>query len=246
MAALHELIADQLREQIRTGVLAVGEPLPSESQLRAEWHASRGPVRQALATLRSEGIIAGGQGKRAVVSVPALAQPFDTLLSYSSWVRSIGRTPGQRTLELALRPADSRAVQWLGLGSGSLVVEELRLRLLDGEPAMLERATYVERVGRLLFDFDTDSGSEWAYLQTRGVDFAAASHVIDAVAADPLDALHLGIAEGAPLLRQRRVTRTASGEAIEYHDDRYLPAMISFTLENTLDARTALMRNVSH
>src|SRR6476469_10284860 len=160
-AALHKAIADQLRERIRSRELVVGDPLPSESQLCVEWDASRGPVRQALATLRAEGIIAGGQGKRAVVSAPALTQPFDTLLSYSAWARSIDRRPGQRTLELALRPADAPAAGRLGVDEGALVVEELRLRLLDGDPAMLERATYVEHVGRLLFDFDTDSGSEW-------------------------------------------------------------------------------------
>jgi GntR family transcriptional regulator len=57
--------------------------------------------------------------------------------------------------------------------------------------------------------------------------------------------MHLGVAEGAPLLRQRRFTRAADGEVIEYHDDRYLPEIVSFTLENTLDVRTALMRNAT-
>jgi GntR family transcriptional regulator len=75
------------------------------------------------------------------------------------------------------------------------------------------------------------------------VQFATASHVIDAVAADPVDSQHLEVAEGAPLLRQQRATRSAHGEVIEYHDDRYLPAIVSFTLENTLDARCALTRN---
>jgi GntR family transcriptional regulator len=108
---------------------------------------------------------------------------------------------------------------------------------------MLERATLVERVGRLLFDFDCDSGSVWAYLQSRGISFAAASHIIDAVAADPIDAAHLAVAEGTPLLRQQRTARNTDGEVIEYHDDRYLPETVSFSLENALDVRTALMRN---
>ncbi|OBG73478.1 MULTISPECIES: GntR family transcriptional regulator [unclassified Mycobacterium] len=241
--ALHEIIADNLREQIRGGDLPVGAALPSESQLCAQWGASRGPVRQALATLRAEGVIAGGRGKRPVVCTAATHQPFDTLLSYSAWAHSIGRSPGQRTLELALRPADEHAATVLGVEVGAPVVQVLRLRYLDDEPAMLERATFVEHVGRRLFDFDCDSGSLWAYLLSQGVRFATASHVIDAVAADRIDATHLGVAEGAPLLRQQRTTRSVDGDVIEYHDDRYLPAIVSFTLENTLDARCALSRN---
>lgn len=232
-APLHELIAEQLRGRIRSGELAPGASIPSESQLCAEWQSSRGPVRQALATLRAEGLLAGGQGRRAVVSTPALAQPFDTLLSYSAWATSIGRTPGQKTLDFARRPASPLARERLGLETGEdHVVEELRLRLLDGDPAMLERTTYALRVGTLLLDFDTDSGSEWSYLESHGVAFAAASHVIDAVAADAVDAAHLGVVEGSPLLRQRRWVRGADGAVIEYDDDRYLPGLVNFSLEN--------------
>ena len=242
-SVLHEVIADDLRGQIQRGELTVGAPLPSEAQLCEQWNASRGPVRQALAALRAEGVIAGGRGKPPVVCSSSTGQPFDTLLSYSAWAHSIGRVPGQHTVELALRRADEIAAAELDVALGDPVVQVLRLRSLDGEPAMLERAMFVEHVGRRLFDFDCDSGSLWAYLLSQGVRFATASHVIDAVAADPVDALHLGVVEGAPLLRQQRRTRSADGEVIEYHDDRYLPTLVSFTLENTLDARCALVRN---
>jgi GntR family transcriptional regulator len=237
---LHQLIADRLRGSIRDGSLAIGDPLPSESQLRAEWGASRGPVRQALAALRAERLIEGGQGRRAVVAAPALGQPFDTLLSFSAWATSIGRTPGQRTLGFDLRPADVLAASRLGVDEGEPVAQELRLRLLDGDPVMLERTTYVERVGRLLLDFDTDSGSEWEHLESHGVHLARAGHVIDAVAADDLDAEHLRVEVGAPLLRQRRTARTAEGEAVEFDDDRYVPGAITFTLENSALARATV------
>ncbi|MBU8814460.1 GntR family transcriptional regulator [Mycolicibacterium goodii] len=243
--ALHVKIAQDLRDRVRRGELPLGAALPSESQLCAQWKSSRGPVRQALATLRAEGLITGGPGKPPVVCSTAVGQPFDTLLSYSAWAHSIGRTPGQHTLELSLRKADEHAAAGLHVDVGSTVVQFLRLRLLDGAPSMLERATFVERVGRLLFDFDCDSGSIWAYLQSRGVKLATASHTIDAVGADPVDAANLQVPEGTPLLRQRRTTRGVDGEVIEFHDDRYLPAVITFTLENTLDTRTSLARNAT-
>ncbi|WP_082764002.1 GntR family transcriptional regulator [Frondihabitans sp. PAMC 28766] len=240
---LHGAIADDLRGRIVHGDLSVGDPVPSESSLCRQWGSSRGPVRQALATLRAEGLIEGGRGKPPVVAATTLAQPFDTLLSYSAWVESIGRTPGQRTIEFAPHPADAETASRLELAEGDPVVTQLRLRLLDGEPAMLERTSWIERVGRLLVDFDTDSGSEWSRLRSRGEHMASARHVIDAVAADPVDALHLGVGLGTPLLRQRRVTRNAEGEVLEYDEDRYLPEVVSFSLENTSDVRTPFARN---
>ena len=242
---LHGAIADDLRGRIERFDLRVGDPVPSESTLCRQWGSSRGPVRQALATLRSEGLIEGGRGKPPVVAAITLAQPFDTLLSYSAWVESIGRTPGQRTIEFAPHRADAETASRLEVAEGDPVVTQLRLRLLDGEPAMLERTSWIDRVGRLLVDFDTDSGSEWSHLRSRGEHMASARHVIDAVAADPVDALHLGVGLGAPLLRQRRVTRNAEGEVLEYDEDRYLPGVVSFSLENTSDVRTPFARNAA-
>jgi len=243
IAPLHQQLADDLRRRIATGALGVGDPVPSEAQLCSAFGISRGTVRQALAALRAEGVIGGGRGKPPVVRSRSIAQPFATFISFSAWAAQLGRVPGQRTLEIARRPAGPEAADGLGLDPGEPVVELLRLRLLDGEPTMLERTTYVEAVGRLLFDFDPDQGSTFAYLSGRGVDLGVARHVFDAVAADAVDSELLAVAAGAPLLRERRRTTTQAGAPIEWGDDRYRPDLVTFTVENAdQQARPALAR----
>lgn len=229
---LHGRVSAELRERIRRGELPPGASLPSEARLCAEFGASRGTVRTALATLRHEGLIAVGQGRPPVVRDTALGQPFESLLSFTDWAQRIGRTPGQRTVEVARRGAGAAAAGALRIEAGTPVVEVLRVRSLDGEPVMLERATFVEPVGRLLFDFDPDTSSIYAHLAQQGVDLHSARHTIDALVADTHDAVLLGIAPGAPLLRERRRTSTAAGEPIEYGDDRYRPDRITFTIDN--------------
>lgn len=64
----YQVIAAELREQISTGVLAVGAVLPSESTLRRQYKASRNTVRQALAELEGEGLIVTKHGKGRFVS----------------------------------------------------------------------------------------------------------------------------------------------------------------------------------
>ncbi|MCK2216966.1 GntR family transcriptional regulator [Actinomadura sp. ATCC 31491] len=240
---LHERVAADLRRRISSGELPVGAAIPSESQLCEQWEASRGPIRQALATLRAEGLIGGGRGKPPVVRSQSMPQPIETFLSFSRWVRLMGRAPGQRTLEIARRPAGPEVCDALGLEEGEPVVQLLRLRLMDGVPAMVERTTFTWPVGRLLFDFDCDSGSVFAYLSSRGVDLSRARHVIDAVGADPTDAGLLEVAPGAPLLRERRQTSTGDGEPVEFSDDRYRPDLVSFTIDNSQQAHPALLRS---
>lgn len=240
---LHERIAAEIRRAISSGELAVGAAVPSESQLCERWGASRGPVRQALATLRAEGAIGGGRGKPPVVRRQALSQPFATFLSFSRWVDGLGRTPGQRTVEIARRPASADVADGLHLEEGTPVVQLLRLRLLDDQPTMLERTTYVEHVGRLLFDYDCDAGSTYDHLAAQGVDLSLARHTIDAVAADEADAELLDVAVGAPLLRELRRVRGLDGVPVEFSDDRYRPDIVSFTIENSQESNSALRRN---
>lgn len=235
----YEVVARALRLQILRHEFAVGDSLPSESTLCARFGVSRGPVRQALGMLKNEGLVSVSRGKPAVVRSFDVTQTLDTFTPFTQWARLTGRTAGSRTLEIARRQVSEPARAALGLAADAMVVDILRLRLLDGEPTMLERTTYTEEIGSLLFDFDTDSGSITDYLTSRGVRFDSMRHVLDAVAADATDSKSLEIDSGAPLLRERRYSWTTAGEAFEYADDRYRPDRVAFSIVNsrTIDPR---------
>jgi GntR family transcriptional regulator len=235
----HAYVAAELRQRIMRRDYAVGESLPAESALCAEFDVSRGPVRQALATLKNEGLIRLSQGKPAVVRTHDATQTLDTFTPFTQWAERTGRTPGSRTLEIARRRVSEPAATALELPGDEFVVEVLRVRLLDGEPTMIERSTYIDPVGSLLFDFDTDSGSMTDYLAGHGVRFDSMEHVLDAVAAARVDAESLGIDPGSPLLRERRTSRDPNGVPFEYADDRYRPDRVAFSIVNarTIDPR---------
>ncbi|MCP2340405.1 GntR family transcriptional regulator [Actinomadura rupiterrae] len=60
-------IADDLRNDIASGRLAVGDPLPSIAQLVERNGAAKATVERALAVLREEGLIQSRQGSPSVV-----------------------------------------------------------------------------------------------------------------------------------------------------------------------------------
>src|SRR6201992_1490922 len=155
----HAAIAQALREPIRAGVLTPDAPLPSEARLTSAYAVSRGTVRQALASLRAEGLIAGGRGRVPVVRRAGLAQNFDQLVSFSLWARQLGRGPSARTLDLTKRPADPETAEQLAIEPGTPIFSYTRLRLLDAEPVLVERAAFLDAVGRLLLGGDLDGGS---------------------------------------------------------------------------------------
>ncbi|MFD5766315.1 GntR family transcriptional regulator [Streptomyces sp. NPDC127049] len=142
---------------------------------------------------------------------------------------------------MALRRPEPEIAAALETDPDDLAVQLVRLRLLDGRPAMLERMTYVEPVGRRLLGADLDAGSIYALLTADGVDLHSARHTFDAVPADALDARLLEVPEGFPLLRERRLTTDSQGAPIEWSDDRYRSDIATVTVRNTRSSRTAML-----
>ncbi|MEL4318408.1 GntR family transcriptional regulator [Leifsonia sp. YIM 134122] len=227
---VYKQIADDLRQRISTGELAPGDDVPTEGELAQQWNTSRGPIRNALAELRREGLIETTRGRPSKVVRRKAHQAVDVSIPFTKWAREMGATPGALTQQVALRRADEDQAEMLGIETGDIVVEVIRLRLLDGRPTMLERLMFIEEVGRVLFDVDLDTVSITEYLAERGHPYSEVDHEIDAVAADELDSKLLEVEAGSPILRLRRVTRRADGRVFEASDDRYRSDIVRFTV----------------
>ncbi|WP_432829732.1 winged helix-turn-helix domain-containing protein [Dactylosporangium sp. CA-092794] len=65
--ALYRQLADTLRDRILAGDLPPGGELPSEGIIAKSYNISRDAVRQAIAVLRSEGLIVTVRGRRSSV-----------------------------------------------------------------------------------------------------------------------------------------------------------------------------------
>ncbi|AWB84488.1 GntR family transcriptional regulator [Corynebacterium liangguodongii] len=229
----HHDIAMFLREKIRSGALQPGDAIPSEATLCAQFGSARGTVRQAVATLRAEGVISSGQGRRSRVVQRIASQSFDDVVSFSQWCRSNGIEPGQRTQSVTRGFAGAQLAEDFHIGQDDPVVSVHRLRLMDGAPAMVERLNYPLHVGKHVLSFDPDTGSIYEQLIANGVDIDHALRVIDAIEAPEEDATLLGVTPGTPLLRVRRKAFTASGSPIESSDDRYLFTKASFAVTSS-------------
>jgi DNA-binding FadR family transcriptional regulator len=74
----YEQIAERLADDIRSGVLAPGERLPSERDLARTLEVSRASVREALASLQLQGVVETRHGAGTfVVGLPPSEPPHD-------------------------------------------------------------------------------------------------------------------------------------------------------------------------
>jgi DNA-binding GntR family transcriptional regulator len=89
--AHYRLIADQLRTRIADRILPVGEFLPSEARLRAEFGVSQATIRKALDLLRAEGLVVREPRAGTRVVDLVMLWPGDRLTSSGPvWVTRAG------------------------------------------------------------------------------------------------------------------------------------------------------------
>lgn len=84
-----ERLAQELREQIKSGRLVAGEPIPSVRDLIDTWSTSKVTVERALAVLKAEGLIESRVGARTTVvdhDGPWISSPRDHVGRVSSGV----------------------------------------------------------------------------------------------------------------------------------------------------------------
>ncbi|MFF4749071.1 GntR family transcriptional regulator [Streptomyces sp. NPDC002514] len=239
---LYRKVAADLREAIAAGEYGSGGRLPAESVLAERYGVSRGTVRQALSSLRADGLVTSRRGTRRVVLGTTRVQSFAELVSFTNWARSLGEEPGGRVERLERRPADAGESEQLRLETGAEVVVVRRVRTLSGRPVMVERSVYPVWVGDLVARIPADAVSHTEPLQEQGVVFADADHTIDLVLADADDARLLGCHVGEALLRERRRSTDPVGAPVEWSEDRYLPGTVAFTVHNSI-AGSALARH---
>ncbi|WP_194822079.1 GntR family transcriptional regulator [Micromonospora sp. S-DT3-3-22] len=105
----YRVIADELRQRIESGTIPRGTLLPTESALVAEFRVSRGTIRQAMAALRKDGLVATEHGRGTYATAT---------LCECNPIRHGGAEVRQRKI-----PADAHLAAVFDIKLGALLVE---------------------------------------------------------------------------------------------------------------------------
>ena len=98
---------------------------------------SRQTVNQALTTLARRGLLTRRRGVGTFIAEPYIEQPLDGLYSFIRTLSSQGRLPSTKILGYRVTIDDQASTLLTGAHAG-LVFEIGRLRLVDGEPFVVE------------------------------------------------------------------------------------------------------------
>ncbi|MBC8569895.1 GntR family transcriptional regulator [Zongyangia hominis] len=230
---LYYQLKQYLIGQIRGGKLKVGDMLPTEFDLCEKFGVSRPTVRQAMSEMVAEGYLYRHKGRGTFVSKPKLeGRFFQKLQSYNVEMTQKGLEPATEVLNLKMVEDAEDACVHLGLEPQSKCILLERLRFADGEPMVyLETFMPYDRFGELL-EVDFSTLNLYQELEERfHIKIYRARRVLEAIAANEVEAKLLQIKEGEPICYVTTVAYTKDEIAVEYSRARYRGDRNKFSID---------------
>jgi GntR family transcriptional regulator len=220
----------RISEAIASGRLKPGDSLPAERDMAAMTGLSRVTVRKAVQALVAAGHLVQRQGSGTFVAqrVERLEQALSLLTSFTEDMARRGRTVDSLWLSRRVDAPAPEEVMALGLGAGDFVARLERVRMSDGVPLAIERASIP---AALLPEPEAVETSLYLALQARGARPVRAVQRISATNLGNRDAQLLGVAPGSAGLRIERVGYLSSGRVVEFTRSIYRGDAYDFAVE---------------
>ena len=232
-------IAEALRSEIAGGARRPGDRLPTEAALSARFGVNRHTVRRALAALVEEGLVRTRRGAGAFVAEAPTDYPIGARVRYRRSMEAAGRVPGKRILASETRSSTPEEAAVLRLDPSARVHITDGLALADGAPVALFHSVYpADRLPGLPAALAAH-GSVTRALAACGVpDYVRVSTRITAAAATAVEAGHLRLPAGAPLIVSEALSADLEGVPVEHGTTRFAGDRIALTLDHNLPERS--------
>ncbi|WP_344431616.1 GntR family transcriptional regulator [Amycolatopsis minnesotensis] len=226
----YEQIKQEFEEKIRTGSLAPGARLPTETELRGQYGVSRATAQRVLNDLANAGLVIR---RRRHGTFVADVTPTLNLLNFAVPEAAQKGVPGRHEVISAkiVRAADA-VLSLPGASADTAVVELVRLKLDAHErPRSLERHVILFSVAPDLLEENLEDFVSMRYLRGKGAPIEVIRVYLDPVSLDEHDAALLESPAGAPSLSRRRESRSGDGNAIEVVETVIRPGSARFFVE---------------
>lgn len=212
---LHRQLFLVLHDEIDRGVIAPGDPLPTEQTLCDQFGVSRITVRRALADLAEQGYIERRQGVGSFVREHGPAERTDVSdvlgagRSYMDGLRQSQFETEVEVVELGARRPPRSIGEVLGTSGELLHIVRVRRQRRTGEPLIVSDAWLPNELADTLTESALLRSPLYELLSDAGVVMDRVQHEITAEIAGPRNAHLLDTAIGAALLRLNRLVSVA-------------------------------------
>ena len=232
---LYLQISNILKDKIIKREYEQGDRIPSEKELQELYDVSRITARQAIQELEQDNMVKRGRGKGTIVTYqPCIDEYLNTIRSFTDEMKERGMKPGSKDVKISLQKADSFLSRIFGVMEDSFLYFLERVRTGDGQEIVYFQS-YFTIDTNLPLEEDKKIESVYAVLKEKGIIPVHVDEQFDCLMPSAHVQRKLGMKEGVPVLRRKRISYNSKGKAIEYTIGYYRGDRYTYHLEMDLN-----------
>lgn len=229
-APLYLQLKKSIEDAIGSGLIGPGDALPSERDIAMRADVSRVTVRKAVQNLVRGGVLVQRHGSGTFVAprLGRVEQSLSRLTSFTEDMARRGMSVQSTWLDRGLYAPSPDEMMALGLSANEPVARVSRIRMADGTPLAIERASLS---AVMLPDPAGIGESLYAALEKSGQRPVRAVQRISAANLGAADATLLDVPAGSASLNIERISYLASGKVVEFTRSVYRADAYDFVVE---------------
>ncbi len=228
---LYQQLFEILRQDIASGRLKADQRVATEFELMKRFGVSRTTVRQTIARLCKEGLIAVRRGKGTFVGRGKIEPELSALTGFVEDMQALGLTASAKVLGVETVNAPDRVAQSLTVLRGEPVTKITRIRLAEAVPVSFEYSFLPLPLGRRVAEENLEVSPIFSLFEEKyGIALGEALYRIEAARAPRAVALALGIERGAPVLAIERTTYDTTGQPVDFEQMFYRGDRIRYSM----------------
>lgn len=218
----YETIYNAIIKQIEGGKLKEGDKIPSETELMAQFDASRGTVRKAVDLLQERGYVQKIHGKGVfVLRKKNIEFRLGGIVSFKEEYERLNRDIVTKVVEMQKLSADKDIAKLLNVKRKTKVDLIKRVRNIDGENVILDVNYFVSDIIPDLTE-ETVQASVYQYIeQTLRLQISYAHRVIEAQPCTEEDRKYLDLNGTDYVIVVKNYTHLYDGRQFEYTESRH-------------------------
>jgi GntR family transcriptional regulator len=234
---LYGQVIGVLRQRIIDGGYEVGEQLPPEDRLAAEFAVSRATVRQAVGELVRQGFVERKQGRGTFV-LESRHHQFGQRFSGSlgEFIAETVRSKARKTEVDRHAQIPVKIAEWLRIDEPVAMIVR-RTRALQNQNFAYTVNYVPDRYGELITETELRRTGLMALLASKGVRFGHAQQIIRAEQADIEVCERLQMDFAAPVLYAQRMVYSEDDEPVQFVRSWYRADLYEYQV-NLVNART--------
>ncbi len=242
----YQAIYARLRQQILDGEYAAGQKLPPQQELADTFGVTLMTLRQAVASLESDGLVWAARGKGTFVVDRPVDISLGNLSSFAAQMQSAGLDLETEVLDIAVLPAADHAPAAAALAVEGELCRVSRRRSVAGQPFSLQRSYFDVSLGVIDPDEPQLDASLYDAIEAvTGWTVAEALESITAVGLEADDAATLATSAQQPALLSVRTSINQFGRAFLYDEALLVGDRCTIAANRTSD-RLSLQYQAPH